>query len=230
MPHGSFDIEALKTSKIRKKIYFHLFEKHLLKAAKFVHIIGESESVAIDKLASNIKKVLIPNGQPVATESNNQKFNDDSRITPPDFGYCGRIIQQKKGIDLLLEGFQIYKDFMGGRGKLWFVGDGKDFDSMKQLAEDIGGTKNVRFFGAKYGLEKEELLKQFDAFYHTSRYEGMPMAILEAAALGIPCVVSEGTNMKDYISSFDAGIGLEENTPLCIANSMIEIEEKKMCG
>ena len=46
------------------------------------------------------------------------------------------------------------------------------------------------------------------------------MAVLEAAALGIPCVTSEATNINSYIRQYNAGIPLPNNTPNSIASIM----------
>ena len=42
-------------------------------------------------------------------------------------------------------------------------------------------------------------------FVHTSRNEGLPTAVIEAAALGIPSIVSEMTSMDRYVVKFAAG-------------------------
>jgi len=50
--------------------------------------------------------------------------------------------------------------------------------------------------------------------------EGFPLAVLEAAALSIPCITSEATNINAYIQKYAAGIALSNNTPLAIAKAM----------
>ena len=50
-----------------------------------------------------------------------------------------------------------------------------------------------------------------DAFIHTSRFEGFPMALLEAAGLGLPLIVSEGTNFGNYVKKFNSGLVMSKN-------------------
>src|SRR5205823_5827479 len=63
----------------------------------------------------------------------------------------------------------------------------------------------VEYKGVVRGAEKERAFDSFDIFVHTSRYEGMPGAVLEAMARGIPCLVTPGTNMKKTIVDCKGG-------------------------
>jgi glycosyltransferase involved in cell wall biosynthesis len=64
-----------------------------------------------------------------------------------------------------------------------------------------------------------------DVFYHPSRNEGLPLAVLEASVLSVPLVVSKYTNMTEYVSAYNAGICLLENTAHDIAHSMEQVEK-----
>ena len=75
-------------------------------------------------------------------------------------------------------------------------------------------------YGAKFGDEKFEYLANFDIFVHTSRMEGFPTAVLEAAAMALPCLCSEATNANDYLREWNAGYTYEENTPENIAEQL----------
>ena len=55
------------------------------------------------------------------------------------------------------------------------------------------------------GKEKEYTLYNSDIFIQTSRHEGMPMGILEAMSLGLPCLVTRGTSLGEIIERYDAG-------------------------
>ena len=63
----------------------------------------------------------------------------------------------------------------------------------------------IEYKGGIYGDDKDQRLRKADLFILTSRYEGMPMGILEALSYGIPCIVTPGTNMADEISESNAG-------------------------
>jgi glycosyltransferase involved in cell wall biosynthesis len=64
---------------------------------------------------------------------------------------------------------------------------------------------------AVYGSEKIEILLQNDVFVQTSRFEGLPLGILEALSLGLPCLVTKGTNLDELVNNYNAGWGVETN-------------------
>ncbi|MBY0574697.1 MAG: glycosyltransferase, partial [Undibacterium sp.] len=47
-------------------------------------------------------------------------------------------------------------------------------------------------------------------FAHPSRNEGLPTSVLEVAAMGIPCVVTDATNVGDAIREYNAGAVIAE--------------------
>lgn len=74
---------------------------------------------------------------------------------------------------------------------LTLVGTGKDEESLRALAEQLGIADRVRFTG---GISRDEvfrLLKQQDLYVSASEYEGLPVSVLEAMRCGLPCAVSD---------------------------------------
>ena len=63
-----------------------------------------------------------------------------------------------------------------------------------------------------FGNEKEDVLRNTEVFIMCSRYEGMPMALIEAMSFGIPCLVTEGTNMRSVIEENKAGWGCDNSS------------------
>ena len=223
-PHGNYAANAIKKNSVVKKIYFDVFEKQILKTSKAVHCIGTGEWKDIDNLIKTHNKVLVPNGQNITLRPLEKKHAE------PLFGFCGRVTRDQKGLDLLLEGFKAYVQDFEGKGNLWIIGEGDYLEEMKKLAYTYGLSDRVLFWGVRFGEEKLSLIAAMDSFFHTSRNEGLPTAVLEAAAMGIPCVVSEYTNMGEYIEENNAGIFLKNNTPLDITASMIKIADWKAEG
>ncbi len=218
-PHGALAKAAMKRSWIKKKIYFQLFEKSFLRNALAVHVLGKSGFDHLGAILPDCRKVIIPNGQDLDELPKMDRVSN----THIRFVFCGRLDQQHKGLDLLLKGFGKYIK-NGGAGKLDLIGDGADAVVLKQMAIDEQVTESVCFHGAKYGMEKWELINRGDVFMHTSRMEGFPIAVVEAAGMGLPCIVSEATNIASYIREAQAGIALGENTPDQITEAMSQGE------
>lgn len=227
-PHGCYNIKSMENGYRKKSTYFNLFERKLLNNAKYLHCLGKSESQAIDAMAPEVSTVVIPNGQ----ELDDLTFSHTAIEKPsvPVLGFCGRMDLKMKGLDLMLEGYHKFKKETGNRAALWLIGGGYNIEELKQMATDLEINDDVVFYGPKFGNEKLNLLSHCDAFYHPSRYEGLPMSILEAAGLGIPCVVSDATNMAEYISDHKAGLVLEPNTIESLSESIKQITEMKNSG
>ncbi len=136
---------------------------------------------------------------------------DKTNRKVPIFGFLGRLDKNHKGLDLLIDGFAIYVE-KGGKGTLEFVGNGEDMMALKTQATQLGILERLTFHGAKFGDEKFDYLANFDVFVHTSRMEGFPTAVLEAAAMSLPCLCSEETNANDYLRTANAGYSYHPNT------------------
>jgi glycosyltransferase involved in cell wall biosynthesis len=216
-PHGSLTKTAMNKSKWRKKIYFSLFERRLIEQAKAVQLLGAKELEFIDELVDAPHKVLIPNGVdlgeiPVLPEKKTNPF--------PIFTYCGRLKMQVKGLDLMLKGFHRLLA-AGHYAQLEIIGDGEDRAALEEMARSLGIEKLVKFHGAKYGDKKYLFMNRGNLFLHTSRSEGFPVAVLEAAAIGLPCITSHPTNINRFIEKYGAGFPLLENhTPESVGEAM----------
>lgn len=222
-PHGNYNLKSIENRALKKRTYFNLFEKQMIKNSKIVHCLGKSEKNALDTILPKTNAVVIPNGF-----SNKEiKFEKMEIEVPnvPIFGFCGRMDKKMKGLDLLLQGFAKFIHQDGNSAKLWLIGGGYQIAELKQMASDLDILNDVVFFGPRYNDEKLNILNACTAFYHPSRYEGIPMSILEAAALGLPCIVSDATNMAEYIKENNAGLILEPNNIVQIYYSMSEVSK-----
>jgi len=215
-PHGSFAEAAMEKNKWVKKVYFHLLEKQLIKNAKTIQLLGVNELSHLKNMMTLANDQLIPNGIDLANLPKDLPTRKNKQLV---FGFCGRLATYHKGLDLLLKGFQQFLA-NGGKATLELIGDGKDRPALEELVLKLGIQDAVVFHGALFGLKKFQTINQFDVFLHTSRMEGFPLAVLEAAALSIPCITSEATNINAYIQKYAAGIALSNNTPLAIAKAM----------
>jgi len=177
-------------------------------------------------VARDMKPMLIPNGTELDQISTIRKAPKNKEMV---FGFCGRIDIHTKGLDLLIKGFSNFIK-LHKHAKLILIGDGADRQKLQQACIDLNILESVKFLGSKFGQEKYDIISTFDAFYHPSRNEGLPTAVLEASALQIPCVVSRESNMADYIQNYAAGVGLTENTAQKITESMVTICDLKRSG
>lgn len=78
----------------------------------------------------------------------------------------------------------------------WFLGDGEDKDEIEQFCSNVK-CKNVWFPG--FINEPIRYLAAADIYVSTARWEGLPLAVLEAMSLAKPVVVSNVTGNRDAV-------------------------------
>lgn len=222
-PHGGYSPHVLARSPVKKSLYMLAVEASVLKRASLIHAIGQTEVGDIRALAPSAHVVLVPNGQePLRCDTTDVSSPSGAR---PTFAFCGRLDARHKGLDLLLSGFATHLK-RGNNGTLWLIGDGPDRRSLEAQTITLGIDRSVKFHGAVFGEPKLDLLCAADVFVHTSRWDVVPTAVLEAAALGLPLLVSTETNLGDPIVRAGAGIVLGANTVPEIARAMSEFTAK----
>ncbi len=104
----------------------------------------------------------------------------------PVFVATGRLAPQK-GYDLLLRAHaQVVAD---APHRVLVLNDGPELAALQRLADDLGVSGSVEFAGADVPLLPT--VAAADLFVLPSRHEGLPLALLEAVALGVPVVAAD---------------------------------------
>ena len=225
-PHGAYNTIAMERSNILKKIYFNLFERSLLKRATKIHCIGESEVSGLNGIFRTDKTFLLPYGFEIASTGSLKRIIHDKQFI---IGFVGRLDIYTKGLDILLDAFAGRKKFFNN-ATIWIVGDSDERSELNQMIISRHLHNNVVMWGSKFGAEKEHLMRQMDVFVHPSRNEGLPSAVLEASAMGIPSVVSTATNVGHYIQEYNSGRVIPNEDPDALAKALEELYDKKKEG
>lgn len=121
---------------------------------------------------------------------------------PRLLGTAGRL-SKEKNLEFLLK---VFKKILAGRPdlKLIIYGDGPQKLKLSQLARRLHLKKNVVFAGWKPDLKKR--LSKLDLFLLPSSYEGLPNALLEAMAAGVPVVASDIPEHRSLIKHKKTGL------------------------
>ncbi|EYB69483.1 glycosyl transferase group 1 [Deinococcus phoenicis] len=104
----------------------------------------------------------------------------------PVVGHVGRL-RPEKNQAFLLDVFAAYLN-RHGPAQLLLVGDGEERAALEAHARALGLSERVHLLGSRPDVPR--LLQAMDVFVFPSTFEGLSLALLEAQAAGLPCVVS----------------------------------------
>lgn len=96
----------------------------------------------------------------------------------------GRLTYQK-GFDLLLESWKHVQD-INKSWSLFIIGSGEDEIILKQKAKDLELTESVKFIPNTPNIK--DYYQQASLYIMSSRFEGLPLVLIEAKQQGLPCV------------------------------------------
>ena len=223
VPHGCLASVAQKKKRIKKIIANKLFFNKFIKNAVALQCLSKNER---DNTKFHSNKFIGTNGVSIPTNKKSTFSDDEIKIV-----YIGRLDYYHKGIDLMLEAINQKKDYFKENNCKFYI-YGPDYANRRRVVKKLIEHNNVQdivtLLDAVSGAEKEQTLFNSDIFIQTSRFEGMPLGILEALSYGIPCLVTEGTNVGDYIKNYNAGWVAKTNS-ISIADKLTEaIFEKKI--
>jgi glycosyltransferase involved in cell wall biosynthesis len=112
---------------------------------------------------------------------------------------AGKLDLFYKGQDLLIRALAACAQ-QGLSAELTFVGDGNIRGQLETLAASLGVAARVHFAGSVAGAaEVRRYFAQADLFSLPSRAEGIPRALLEAMAAGLPAICTGAGAMADLI-------------------------------
>lgn len=114
----------------------------------------------------------------------------------PVIGHVGRMVEVKNHRFLLRAFAACLAE--APAAQLLLVGDGPLEPELRALAAELGIQDSVHFPGAR--RDTPALYGAMDVFAMPSRYEGLSMALLEAQAAGLPCVVSDTVSRESDVT------------------------------
>lgn len=163
------------------------------------------------------------------------KRSDPSKSTFK-FLQVGRLVDGK-GHEFTLLAFQrilLHLCDAGKNATLSFVGGGELETFLRQKCLELGLSGLVNFFNSVSQKEVMLYLKETDFFLHPSlitsagRTEGIPNAIMEALAIGVPVIATKHPGIDELMCSGGALFLVEEWNVAQYADAMIQLIEGKL--
>jgi glycosyltransferase involved in cell wall biosynthesis len=141
---------------------------------------------------------------------------------------CVARLEYSKGIDVLLHA---WKRMMLTSAewqaqlepRLLLVGDGVLQPQLKRMVMELNIQDSVEFLGLRTDII--DLLQQSWGYVLPSRGEGMPNALLEAMACGLPCIATRVSGSEDILVDGVNGLLVESEQPVELAHALRRLVE-----
>jgi lipopolysaccharide/colanic/teichoic acid biosynthesis glycosyltransferase/glycosyltransferase involved in cell wall biosynthesis len=126
-----------------------------------------------------------------------------SRRGQATLGFVGSLAQLYKAPDILLRA--VAKCVQNGCDlRLKMIGDGRYHEMLRALAAELGIANRCEFLGElPGGGAVRDILDSCDLFVLPSRVEGLPRAVIEAMARGLPCIGSWAGGIPELLPEED---------------------------
>jgi len=169
---------------------------------------------------SESKLSLIPNGISVERLVAGKpffrtSFDKDSLL----FGAACRQVSAK-GIDVLLQAAaRVLRRVPHAR--FLIAGDGPKLEEYRQLAQDLDLGSKVEFYGRCETMA--DFYASLDVFLLPSLDEGLPIALLEAMAAGLPSIATTVGSVNEAILHRKNGLLIPPGDVTALENAMLEL-------
>jgi glycosyltransferase involved in cell wall biosynthesis len=139
------------------------------------------------------------------------------------FGFCGRL-SEWKGVGTIVKAASLMDtelaDFL-------IAGDGPQRLELEEEVARLGLQDRFRVLGYIHPHEVPSFLQNLEVFVFPSRSEGLPNALLEALACGLPCISSNVGGIPDILGE-DGGIMVPPDDPEALADAMLRMMDPEV--
>jgi glycosyltransferase involved in cell wall biosynthesis len=187
-------------------------------------VIAVSDGVA-QSISSNVPVDVVVHGIDLATLHHGQAARAAGRAAldlPPDapvIGTVGNFTAKKDHASLLNAFAMVHDDRPDAR--LVLVGLGPLETELRNQAAALGLADAVLFTGMRDDVF--ELLPGFDLFVLSSRFEGLPIALLEAMASGVAPITTRVGGIPEVITDGRDGLLVEPGDPGALATALTKL-------
>lgn len=198
-PHGMLEPWIRARSPGLKRAVSALYQNRFLGRASGFHLLTDKEGADVAEFLHGQPAPVVPNfAEPYASDGRKPGWWKTGHEGRAIYLFLGRL-HEKKGVMELMDAWaRLSAEDAGFRdgSALVFCGwnDGIDgFDTRVAALDRQFG--NVLFAGPQYGPDKNRSMGVAKYFLLPSKSEGLPMAILEAWAAGVPALMSPECNL-----------------------------------
>jgi len=198
-PHGMLDPWAVRHRAWKKRIVYHLSERHHLERASVLHALTPAEAADLQALGLGPRIAVIPNGVSAPPT--------EAAGAPPPWKPSERRrvllflsrIHEKKGIFELVDAFERHAGQLPD-WRLVVAGFGAPIDE-ERLRARLATATATEFVGRQSAWARHACYAHADAYVLPSHSEGMPMTVLEAWSHGKPALISPACHLEQGLAT-----------------------------
>lgn len=189
------------------------FVRATLRLADAIVAMSASEADAFRRFVGSIPVFAFPNGVDCTPYATLVRAGSSPGV-PLRLLYIGRLVREK-GLYELLQGLALAR-CQGVAAELVIAGAGPEEARLRQTAV-AQGLECVSFLGPVRGAAKMTLLERADVFVLPSYAEGLPYALLESMAAGVPVIATRVGGIPELVADGSNGLLVEPQAPQAIA-------------
>ena len=181
----------------------------IITVSEFVRKLGIKNKIAkkekFEIIYNGIKSKVIPTGHQDSLKSKKSKVNEKIKIV-----FVGRLAEPKDPI-ILVKAYEELSNELKEKSEIIIIGGGpKKIELEKFIVQNK--VKNVNLLGSLSRDQVFDMVNESDVFVLVSKYEGLPMTILEAMSFGLPVVASDVGGVGEIIEDGINGFLLKNNS------------------
>lgn len=193
-------------------IGYYFLEERWLRGYVDVPTVTVSASTQHDLANLGFKRVfVVPEGLNFTPLS-----SVPEKASYPLIVYAGRLKRAKRP-DHVIKAFEIIKSEYPD-AELWLIGDGPLKNDLMRMA-----GKGINFFSGLDNEARRELIKQAWVLVNPSVREGFGLNVVEANALGVPCVAYDVGGLRDAILDGKTGLLVESGNVGALGKGVIRV-------
>ena len=195
------------------------FLRLTLRLPDVIVVLARTELEAYRAFVPRQRVIALPNSVDCASFAGLPARRPDPRA-PLRLVYIGRLAREK-GLHELLRGLALARA-RGIDAQLTIAGSGPEESRLRETADGLGLSRRIEFAGPALGRRKIELLGGSDLFVLASYSEGLPYALLESMAAGVPVIASRVGAIPDVVVDRVHGLLIPPKNPQALADAIRE--------